>query len=297
MFRDAVLKRLGQEKRENPYIDQKAQGDMIEGIRMAKAIRFNSDALSLVNTYLNELGAEGSLGVVRNTKIAWPMLWLEHDEIDEDGMRSTYGAYIEQNGSAQTCNMFFRLDSDKYGDESPRGIICSYRSIISRLDQEDIVSRDNHFKLEHDMKYPGHNETQTIMNRMTLRMMERAAVLSTLLVNSDLLRLPAAAPVSKLKQQSFIKIRQTPPAHNVQKIDLTDMGRTMYRMRVLGDTGELDDAPAVKGKRRAHWVRDHMFVARNGILTYRKAHVRGLGKLKGGEAKVVASDGLEAPGF
>ena len=297
MFRDAVLKRLAHEKQTNQFIDQKAQGAMIDKIGRSKAIRLNSDALSLINTYLNELGAEGSLGVVRNTKIAWPMLWVEHDEIDQDGLRSTYGAYIEQNDETKTCNTFFRLDSDKHGDETRSGIICSYRSIISWMDQERLVSADNHFKIEHEMKYPVQADTQQIMNRMTLRMMERAAVLTTLIMNSDLLRLPTAAPVSKLKQKSFRKHGQTPPARNVQKIDLTEMGRRMYHMRVLGDTGELDGTAAVKGKRRAHWVRDHMFVARNGILTYRKAHVRGLGKLKGGEAKVVASNDLEAPGF
>lgn len=32
-----------------------------------------------------------------------------------------------------------------------------------------------------------------------------------------------------------------------------------------------------KSSRAAHWVRGHMFLARNGKLTWRRSHVRGTG--------------------
>jgi hypothetical protein len=295
MFRDDVLKRLIHAKTNNPAVDTKAQNVMIEGIRTAKAVRLDQEALALINNYSNEIGEQGSWHVLRNTPVSWPVLWLEHDEFDENGDLWSFGALFIQDDESKLCISFMKSpDPDKQGYGNFRDIICSHKTLKSSPEDMTVHSSDNHLKVENDMIFKDADAVAKIMVRTTLRLMERATVLSTLLLNSHVLTLDEAQRTSKPKSASFKKAGETAPTHRVQKINLTELGRRMYRMRVLGET---ESVGGTSGKRRAHWVRDHMFVARNGLLTYRKAHVRGMGKLRGGEAVVVAPEETETPGF
>lgn len=296
MFRDVVLKRLIYAKRDGRIINHEAQDHTIELIRTAKAVRLDQDSLALINSYANEIGDQGCRHILATTRISWPLLWFEHDEFDEDGNRDTYGALFNQTADTKSCICFAaQTPPDGKQVSSYRDIICSHRTLQVTPEFEHARAFDNHFKIENEVLSPRHGETGPILERVTLRLMERASVLSSLLVNSNLLTYQAERPVSKLKQKAFRKVGETPPAHRVQKIDLTDLGRKMHRLRVLDEDVEVEGETGTSGKRRAHWVRDHMFVARNGLLTYRKAHIRGLGKLQGGDAVVVAPQDHETP--
>ncbi|ETX13316.1 hypothetical protein OCH239_10765 [Roseivivax halodurans JCM 10272] len=74
--------------------------------------------------------------------------------------------------------------------------------------------------------------------------------------------------------------------------------RTVTRIK-LGAEGRnhlaaMGDAATASGKRRAHWVRGHLFVARNGELTWRRPHIRGVGEVRN-TVRVVECDDVPSP--
>lgn len=64
------------------------------------------------------------------------------------------------------------------------------------------------------------------------------------------------------------------PITGTTKIRLGELGRR--HLAATTPTTE-EGKPA---KRAAHWVRGHMFLARNGRLTYRRPHIRGVGEVR-----------------
>lgn len=286
MFRDDVLKEMMRDRSTHSGDNLIMHSAMIEEIKRAKALHLDQNALALVNTYANEIGDDGCSTLLRSVPISWPSLWLEHEEQDEDGV-NTYGALLVQDKDYKTCNIFMRHAGQK-------GIHFSHRSLYCPLgSNEPMRAFANQFEIANTLEYGDNLErTHPTFDKGAIRLMERASVLSTLLLNSRLLDVTTEKPISTIKRQQFRKAGETPPRANVQKIDLTDLGRVMYKMRVLGEEPEVEGQT---GKRRAHWVRDHMFMARNGVLTYRKAHIRGMGKLVGGKAAITASDDSPSP--
>lgn len=74
----------------------------------------------------------------------------------------------------------------------------------------------------------------------------------------------------------------------VQRIDLTRIGE-----RDLEARQNPVSSRGAGGSRRTHWVRGHLFLARNNVMTHRKAHIRGKGELEASPVEVTASTSAE----
>lgn len=78
------------------------------------------------------------------------------------------------------------------------------------------------------------------------------------------------------QQRRQAERRGSLPARTVTRIQLDTLGLG-HLEAMRAQSGANADRDEKGTPRRAHWVRGHLFLARNGILTWRKPHVRGAG--------------------
>lgn len=90
--------------------------------------------------------------------------------------------------------------------------------------------------------------------------------------------------VTRQQRRQAERRGETLPDRTVTRISLDELGRR----HLEAIRGERMGQEAGQGTKRAHWVRGHMFLARNGVLTWRKPHIRGIGPVLPKERHIVA---------
>jgi len=101
--------------------------------------------------------------------------------------------------------------------------------------------------------------------------------------------------VTRQQRRQAERQGQRLPDRTVTRISLDELGlRHLEAVR-----GERAGSGEGQGAKRAHWVRGHMFLARNGVLTWRKPHIRGIGPVLQKERLIAAPEASEdeGPGF
>lgn len=88
---------------------------------------------------------------------------------------------------------------------------------------------------------------------------------------------PLRAP-SRQQQRIHARDDLPVPVFGVSRVALSRLGRLQQRAEADEDAQRSDGEEGSAGSRRAaHWVRGHLFLARNGKLVWRRPHVRGTG--------------------
>lgn len=277
MLRDAVMKHMPKLS-EEMQIGGGLSDLLVDIIADAKAVRMDEKAMALIDSYLDDLSQDGYVDMLQNARIAWPSLWIEL-KID-DG--STAGALITQDERGTKSIAFFIEDMDQATRIPPLALVTLDQNRPGSVILQKTPFLDAYAMME------GDEAAKSMLNeaeRQSLRLASIATVFSIMLAHGVMAESSKVQPISKLKRESFARQGVKPPKTRVQKIDLTDLGRRDLDARKAPSSS----SDVTKGKRRAHWVRGHIFLARNGKMTYRKPHIRGGGELKVGMTHVTAS--------
>lgn len=108
---------------------------------------------------------------------------------------------------------------------------------------------------------------------MATRLAAAVTALSAVFQRRELIEVDAAVRTSKRDRKAAEVAGRRSPDTRVGKISLGKMGRRNLSERIRSGTNGTEHA----SERAAHWVRGHLFLARNGKLTWRRPHIRGLG--------------------
>ncbi|PZO66683.1 MAG: hypothetical protein DI498_05320 [Paracoccus denitrificans] len=119
------------------------------------------------------------------------------------------------------------------------------------------------------------------------------AGLSAVMVAGHVLNVEKEQRPSRLLRQRLTKDDRPVPQFAVTRIDLSKLGLDEYHDRHhAAPQKDIHAGRTAAAKRRAHHVQGHMFMARNGILTYRRPHKRGEGELIDNPVLITASGKL-----
>ncbi|MFG6080317.1 hypothetical protein ACEUZ9_000867 [Paracoccus litorisediminis] len=278
MFRDKILDRAAKAA--------SGGGDAKNhelSLKDARAVRLDAEALRLLRDYLDELPAGEKSRIINVARMPWPQTWIEY--ADEDGV--DIGFMVTQDDGVIRCQT--------YDQVVLRGTLIPVPPLTTmvidqRKESFETIASEAMRSLIHspDTKIQDLVLRSRVLNAENVML---AGALSLLLEARDVLDLEDELPLPRQARRQAEREGREVAKSRVSRIDLGAIGRAEYRARYepVNDT----DGEATTRKRRAHWVRGHLFLARNGSLTYRKPHMRGLGEAVNRPMHVTASTAPE----
>lgn len=276
MFREKVTEALpgmGQEFRVPPM----KVLEMRQEIGQARAIRLDEKARKLVDHYMDGLSQTAVEDILVSMQLPWPRMWMEFPA--EDGRDS--GILFIQDAKKLTCEFYEESIGDPlYAIYPPVVRIVMDRVAETYRVEATEVCRTMMVVMGADPESREELNALLEENRLQgITHVARAAVLSVLLQAREILEVEEGATVPRAVRRRAERAGDKLPPTPVSRINLGAIGRTEYAMcleegpRDSDMSGEAYEAR----RRRAHWVRGHMFIARNRQLTYRRPHIRGAG--------------------
>ncbi|MFG6080496.1 hypothetical protein ACEUZ9_001100 [Paracoccus litorisediminis] len=287
MFRDFVLNQLPRIYSAFDLPATTAQEDVV-GIRGARALRLDQRALALVAHHVNEIGGHGE-GMVKQciveAMLPWPSTWMEYNL---DGVH--VGALIVQEGGKIT-SIAYEGDSDHR--EYPAFVTPPLMSLTlhQATGKFDLRVTPVGLKMSSGLETNLQDDLRTVAKRnidLAHATISSLIVISRLIEARDVLELEPELPPSRAERRRAEREGIPAPRSRVSRLDLGRIGKAEYRAMRPEEFPEDDDEAAIK--RRSHWVRGHMFIARNRQLTYRRPHIRGLGEPDSRPLDVTASN-------
>ncbi|MEH6833917.1 hypothetical protein [Falsihalocynthiibacter arcticus] len=287
-FREQVLKDL-----RNPLNlliwnrDDTYARDVEKRIKDAFAFYVDPDGVDFLQEGVQKLGEEDFFQAISNMELPFGSIWLEFDAKTEDGMnegRIGVVADFIPDGLRVFSAQLFKLPEDK-------GLVILYSGseVLFKRDgqveildnpaafQQDLLSEREKGRLQRGVPPRDQIGEDTIRQRESDALRYAVRCVALLLAISGLHRRPEILDVEKSQEPSkrivkqFERRGEAAPAYGLSVIRLGKEGRSAASIQ--HEEAKADG----RLKRSAHWVRGHLFLARNGKLTWRKPHVRGEG--------------------
>lgn len=287
-FREQILKDL-----RNPLSlliwnrDDTYARDIEKRIKDAFAFYVDPDGVDFLQEGVQKLGEEDFFNAISKMELPFSSIWLEFDAKTEDGKnegRIGAVADIHPDGLRVFSAQLFKLPEEKelVVLHSGSDVIFKRNGQVEISDNpaafhQDLLTEREKGRLRQGVP-PGEQigeDTVTQRERDALRYAIRCV--SLLLAISGLHRRPEILNVEKAREPSkhivkqFERRGETAPKFGLSVIRLGKEGRAASVIQ--HEDAESDG----RLKRSAHWVRGHVFLARNGKLTWRKPHIRGEG--------------------
>ncbi|MEY8118121.1 hypothetical protein AB9F26_07610 [Falsihalocynthiibacter sp. BN13B15] len=287
-FREQVLKDL-----RNPLNlliwnrDDTYARDVEKRIKDAFAFYVDPDGVDFLQEGVQKLGEEDFFQAISNMELPFGSIWLEFDAKTEDGMnegRIGVVADFIPDGLRVFSAQLFKLPEDK-------GLVILYSGseVLFKRDgqveildnpaafHQDLLSEREKGRLQRGVPPRDQIGEDTIRQRESDALRYAVRCVALLLAISGLHRRPEILDVEKSQEPSkrivkqFERRGEAAPAYGLSVIRLGKEGRAAASIQ--HEEAKADG----RLKRSAHWVRGHLFLARNGKLTWRKPHVRGEG--------------------
>ena len=259
---------------------------LLQSVRNARAVSLDAKAFRLIDSYIEKLDQGLFNELLGSQPLPWPLMWTE---FEDDGR--TVGVLYEENDKVTRAQFFYRgltvgaerivpptmileIDpSTKTYMENPSEALVNSVKLVDIEGQKSI--------------YDGVTEDRVRMQKYAMQV----SVLATLLLAENILNVEPERRLKLDERRRAERAGKRPPASKVSTIDLSDIGKREYKAVFPEDPDVLLDENDVgaESHRRAHWVRGHMFIARNSKLTYRRPHMRGVGSPHQSEVRVTAS--------
>lgn len=265
----------------------------------ARAVRLDGKALALVRRHVESVPEDAGIDMLSGLRLPWPRMWLEAEYEDGNGQ----GVLLEQEGRTITCGWF------AFGKEGKATVVPP--PLLFRVDQDTMQVEKSLTPVGEALRRnlgDGHfRELLANCQHEAMAMMAVTAVFTVLLEQRDLLRIPPAVPAPRALRRRMTREGVDLPVVSVSRIDLGVLGEADYQAH-FEDLQEPEQCSEGEGSirraRRSHWVRGHLFIARNRQLTYRRPHLRGTGVLLDSVTEVTcstepdhASDSAPEPNF
>ncbi len=261
--------------------------DIEERIKGAFAFYVDSDGVNFLQEGVQKLGEEDFFYAISNVRLPFESIWLEFDAASDDGKHEgrigvladftpeglrvfsaqlfkrprDKGFLIHYPGS----DVLFRRNGQVEMSDTP---VAFYRDVVTEADRgqirrgvplRDQIGTDTVHEREHEAV------------RYAIRCVALLLAIAGLHRRPEVLKIEEARLPSKQVVKQFERRGEAAPKYELSVIRLGEEGYAAAKV-------QHEDARADgRLKRSAHWVRGHLFLARNGKLTWRKAHVRGEG--------------------
>lgn len=280
-LRDLVLKELQREESVLTW-----NGDTIYTEHVLSGV-LNSEAYLLdesAHDYLLELASGLSMGdyyrALANTRMPFESVWIEFTGLcEKDAI--TGDPYEPCSDGALIINStegIKILTARVLHDVKPWTVLYSGTEVTFGRDGQVLCSKTPIAKLYDRLALAAGYTTEDMLNRdidTALRIGGIFAVLCAALERPRIFDREPPRPLRKSEVKGHMQASRQIPRYNPSLIRLSKIGwaeRGSATRLIEGDENT---------SRAAHWVRGHIFLARNGKLTWRRSHIRGSGPAAG----------------
>lgn len=257
----------------------------------AKPFHMDKSASKFLLDSAAQLSAEDFYHSIAKVRLPFKELWLEIDASTPDGKHhGRLGAVIDyvEDGLRVFGAQLFKFPRNKSLSVIYSGteVVFAADGTVSLSDtpyayfQDAVTESDKERLTREKLRRDAPFDAETIRDReqndlqTATKCVAMAMSLAGLHGRPELVEICEPTAPSKKVLKSFEHRGAKPPKFSLSTIKLGKAAAGQLKASL--ETA--DDADTVGGKRTAHWVRGHLFLARNGKLTWRKAHVRGVGK-------------------
>ena len=253
----------------------------------ARAVRIDMKAITLLQGYMNEVPQDQFKAIVKQMRLPWSEMWLELEAPSATSMIPA--VLLIQDDALIRARIFTSTQHNPIMPFKPPFVeirldtpTCAFTVALTEFG--DLASRYQILAA-----YEARKEDE---ERLT-QMIPMIAGLSAVMAAGQVLKVREEEPPSRIMRQRLKKDGRPVPRSAVTRIDLSELGLRDYRARHESAPEEAGyEGKGIAGKRRAHHVQGHMFMARNGILTFRRPHKRGEGELIENPVLITASGKL-----
>ncbi|MCS5601789.1 MAG: hypothetical protein NZ734_06260 [Paracoccus sp.] len=271
-LRDLVLKELQQDKSLLTWNnDASFTHNTLATLLASEAYLLDRSAVEYLGDLAQGLTIEDYYRSIAHTRMPFPSVWIEmvFPDTEHDAGDISYGALIRETNDGISVFTMFMIHMQK-----PWMPIYSGTEVLFCQDGQVICSTTPIANLHHRIGPAAGHSVEELLNDdvdKALRLGGIFALMCAVLERPRILEREAPQPLRKSEAKMFERISQKPPSYALSVIRLSKAGR------IERDAQHQSERKGGFSSRVAHWVRGHVFLARNGKLTWRRAHVRGEG--------------------
>lgn len=234
----------------------------------SEAYILNRYARDYLVDLMTGLSTEDLRQAIANTQMPFDSIWIETIVGREDGAGdASIGALVTRADNGIKVFPVHTLHDLKPWQPIYAGVEIAFQPDDVRYSKTPVAHLYDRFAA-HEGTTPIERMREEMDN--ALRIASIFAVLCATLSRPKILERDGVRPPSKSDVKAAHSAGRRPPRFAPTVIRLSKAGRTERNEQE-------QNAQSAHSARSAHWVRGHFFVARNGHLTWRKSHVRGIG--------------------
>ena len=251
-------------------------------------------AIQFLQDLLTKLDAGDFYTAISSIRLPYEEVWFEGDIQTDAGGRQRCGMLVSQGEEGLRCmtSSAFWFGDQKIWYPMHAGTAVTF-AVDGRVIYEDTPVA--HFydvmqeRREPEVDQGGLTRTapvngDTITERHAkdlgnaIQLAGLLAAFCGLMSKREVLEVDPLQQPSRQQQRLYVRDKLPAPAFGVSRVDLARLGRLQQRATVEDAAeGSQSNAASPVPQRAAHWVRGHLFLARNGKLVWRRPHVRGAG--------------------
>lgn len=264
-------------------------------------------AIKVLQGLLTKLDARDFYTAIASMRLPYEEVWFEGDIQTDTGGRQRCGMLVSQGQEGLRCltSSAFWFGDQKIWYPMHAGTAVTFAADGRVIYEDtpvahfyDVVQEGR----EPEVDESGHSRTAPVdANTITERHakdlgngIQLAGLLAAfcgLMSKREVLEVDPLRQPSRQQQRLYARDKLPTPEFGVSRVDLARLGRLQQRAAVEDAAeGPESDAASLGRQRTAHWVRGHLFLARNGKLVWRRPHVRGAGEAHRRLVVVEASD-------
>lgn len=269
-LRDLVLKELQREKSLLVWNEDSTFADgVLDGVLDSEAYILDRSARDYLLDLAAGLTVEEFYRSIANTRMPFKSVWIEAIfNLEEDEGETSYGAMVTEETDGIKVFAMVALH-----DHKPWTPIYGGAEVVFHPDGNVSCSKTPISKLYDRMGEAQGFTQEDLLNGdidKALRIGGLFAVLCAALARPRILEREEPRLLPKSDAKSHAAAGRKAPRFAPSVIRLSKAGRAEHEASSSIGKGSVSS-------RSAHWVRGHLFLARNGRLTWRRAHVRGSG--------------------
>lgn len=283
-LRDLVLKELQSEKSILVWDDDRIfTEDLLTGVLASEAYVLDRPAQEYLAGLSSDLDQDDYFRAVCNIRLPFEVMWIESVFDDQDEDQSiydvTYGALVREVEDGVEV-----MHAVVVHDEKPWRPIYSGTQVRFCRDGDVICTKTPISRLYDRMAEASGYDVGELLNGDVDKALRLAGLLAGLTAILDrpriegrqtVLEREAPRGLRKAESKSYERAGRAAPRVEPGLIRLSK-GFGIARDGRHETDSRTDSGTGRKGP-AAHWVRGHLFLARNGRLTWRRPHVRGDG--------------------
>lgn len=276
-LRDVVLKELQADSVLTWNGDSSYTDHILPSLLASEAYLLDESACDYLEDLSSGLSVEDYYRALANTRMPFGTVWIEFVgmSLEDDGAELSLEKCSDGALITDTPDGIRVFTATMLHDVKPWRVVYSGTEVTFHRDGEVSCSKTPISKLYDRLAAAKGISAQAMLNRdidTALRIGGVFAVLCAALDRPRILDRKEPRPPRKSEAKAHMQASREAPAYGMSVIRLSKAG---WAERVASAA---EHAPGgEKSSRAAHWVRGHMFLARNGKLTWRRSHVRGTG--------------------